>query len=373
MVCWVSVLILINCKVPYDPTLKSTDTNSLVVEGYIDGNAPISFKLSRTRPLTTGDTAARVYESNANVSIEDDHQNTYPLMQMGNGLYSNSNILDLNPTYQYRLHVITSDGKEYASDFVPFKQSPNIDSITWGIKDGGVQVYVNTHDPNNATTYYRWEYNETWEFHSTYYSTIKYIAANDTIVPRTEQIYACWQSDNSTNIFLGSSAKLSSDVISQMPIAYIPPQDKKISVLYSILVQQFALDINGYNYWLAMKNNTESVGSIFDPQPNETVGNIHCITNPAETVVGYISAGNSVTSRTFISNSSMPMGWNQYPNCLKILVPINPDSLRYYFGSGYVPIVLTMTPQGAPAYSASYGGCVDCTLSGTNIKPNFWP
>ena len=367
-------LALSNCKVPYEPTLKTSDTNSLVVEGNIDGASPFIIKLSRSRMLTNGDTAARKPESGAKVIVEDDHQNSYPLYETGMGNYSSLSTLSLNAAYQYRLHIFTSGNEEYLSDLVPFKSSPAIDSIGWNIKDGGVQVYVNTHDPNNSTRYYRWEYSETWEFHTQYYSNYKYISSDSTIIPRTEQVNVCWRSDNSTNIFLGSSAKLSNDVIYQMPLPYIPPHDQKLSVLYSIWVKQFALDLNGYNYWLAMKNNTENVGSIFDPQPNETVGNIHCVTNPTENVVGYISAGNSYEKRAFISNSSLPSGWNLYDACLLITVPNDKDSLAHYFGGGYTPIDVSGPPAFPPAaYTGSNASCVDCTLQGTNIKPSFWP
>ncbi len=368
-------VMLITCKTPYDPTLKSSDTNALVVEGNIDGSVPVIIKLSRSRMLTNGDTASRKYETGAKVRVEDDHQNTYTLYEGGNGIYSSITQLPLNPAYHYRLHIFTSNGQEYASDFVPFKSSPPIDSLGWNLKDGGVQVYVNTHDPDNATTYYRWEYSQTWEFHTFYYSVYQYDPTDISVVPRTIPVQVCWQTDSSTSIFLGSSAKLSGDVIYQMPLPYIPDHDQKLSVLYSILVKQYALDADGYNYWLAMKNNTENVGSIFDPQPNESVGNIHCISNPAELVVGYVSAGNSVEKRIFISNSSLPSDWNQYSNCIEKTVPNIKDSLRIYFGEeGYVPIADGYPPTVPPtSYTASSAECVDCTLHGTLVKPTFWP
>ena len=375
MICSFAI-ILSNCKIPYEPKLKSSDTNSLVVEGYIDGSVPVVMKLSRTRMLTNGDTAAGKYELGAKVIVEDDQQNSFPLTEMGNGVYSSLNTLSLNAANKYRLHIFTSDNREYISDFVPFKVSQPIDSINWEIKDGGVQTYVNTHDPNNASIYYRWEYIETWEFHTSYPSYYEYVEDSNTVIPRTDQIYYCWKSDTSTNIFLGSSAILSSDVISESPLAYIQPHDQKISYLYSIWVKQYIWDLNGYNYFLAMRNNTESVGSIFDSQPNETPGNIHCVTNPAETVVGYINAGATVEKRIFISNSSLPDNWNIYVVCPERVVPNVPDSLRFYFTftGGYTPIQLAPPASLPPAaYISGYSECVDCTLHGSNVKPSFWP
>ncbi len=288
--CWLLVLALSRCKDSFDPILKQANFNSLVVEGYIDGAVPAEFKISRSRMLSNGDTASRHYEVNARVFIEDDQQNTYPLTEMGSGNYSSVNTLSLPPSYQYRLHIITADNSEYLSDFVAFKRSPAIDTIGWKIKEGGVQISLNTHDVTNATRYYRWEYNETWEFRSYYFSRFMYDAATNTVIDRTNDVYNCWKSNKSPNILLGSSAKLTDDVISEIPLTYIKPHDFRLNILYSIWVRQYALDINGYNYLLALRNNTEKVGSIFDPQPNQTVGNIHCITDPSETVIGYAGA-----------------------------------------------------------------------------------
>lgn len=375
--CCLLALALSNCKNSFDPILKQTDLNSLVVEGYIDGAAPAVFKISRTRMLTVGDTAARRYELNASVSIEDDQQNSYPLTETGGGSYSSIRIINLPTTAKYRLHIFTSDNREYLSDLVEFKKSPAIDTIGWEIKDGGVQISLNTHDANNDTRYYRWEYSETWEFHSRYFSSwqaiITYNPDRATMLPRTEDVYTCWQTNNSTNILLGSSAKLTNDVISEAPIIYVQNHDKKISVLYSIWVKQYAFDLNGYNYYTAIRNNTERVGSIFDPQPNQTAGNIYCITNPDEKVIGYVAAGNSFEKRIFISNSSLPRSWNIFPDCPLIEVPNITDSLIFYFDGGWDPIDKMLTPSNETVYSASYKDCVDCTLTGTNVKPSFWP
>ena len=364
--CCTAIVFFSKCKVPYDPPVLSSNARYLVVEGYINGNGLTSIKLSRTRNITSGDTAAAINELNATVAVEDQNNTSYFLSEAGNGIYAGNTFL--NPANHYRLHIHTAANKEYVSDFVLYKQSPPIDTVGWNFKNNDVQVYANTHDPQNTTRYYRWSYTETWEFHSAYYSALMYDPASMGLVSRTNQIYTCWQSQNSTNILLGSSAKLSLDVIHEAPLVLIPFHDTRISVLYSILVTQYALDSSAYNYWQAMKSNTESVGSIFDPQPNQTRGNIHCVSDSSEIVVGYIGAGSTVESRIYISNSSMPTSWNVPPDCT--IKKVTADSVVFYFyTSGYVPIDLIQPGL----FSGSTSTCVDCTNIGTNIKPSFWP
>jgi hypothetical protein len=366
--CCVCIISLANCKTPFEPPVQNAKQHTLVVEGLLNGNGMTSVTLSRTRNISTGDTAAYIFEDGANVRVEDNHNNVYPLYSSGKGIYTG--YLSMDPTFLFRLHITTTDNKEYESDFVPFKQSPPIDEIGWKFKNSDVQVYANTHDPQNNTHYYRWQYEETWEFHSEYYSVLKYDPIDSTVKDRYDQVYQCWRSDNSTSIQLGSSVKLKEDVINQAPITLIPFESSKISVLYSILVTQYALDSSGYNYWNAMKSNTENVGSIFDPQPNQTKGNIHCLTDSLETVIGYIGAGAAQQSRLFISHADMPVDWNQSHNCTEYNVPF--DSLTWYYETiGFSPIKYN-APPGSTVFSAS-GSCVDCTLTGTNIKPPFWP
>jgi len=365
------ILELVNCKVPYDPPVKSANAHYLVVEGYLNGNGQTTIKMSRTRNITSGDTAKNIYETGAHLQIEDDNNGHFPLNESANGVYSGNYLL--NPGNKYRLHIITTDGKEYISDFVPFKQSPPIDTINWNFKNGGVQIYANAHDPQDKTRFYRWDFQETWEFHSAFYSYLKWDSSLLKVVPRTNQIYICWRTENSTTTYLGSSTKLQQDIISGAPLNLIAFGDKRISVLYSTLVTQYALDSAAYNYWNAMKSNTENVGSIFDPQPNQTRGNIHCTKDSSEVVVGYIGAGITQQKRIFISNNQMPANWNSPPDCVIDSVP--KDSIAYYLGGtlGFVPIDTILDPMTRFGYTSSFLNCVDCTYYGTNVKPPFWP
>ena len=368
----IAILFFAGCKDPYYPSVNSAKEHYLVVDGYINSTGVTNIKLTRTRTISKGDTAAYINETGAQVFIEDNYGNIYPLYDYGGGNYSAN--YNLNADYYYRLHITTSDSKQYVSAFIPCKNSPPIDEIGYKFKDGNVQLFINTHDPNNKTIFYRWDYEETWEFHSQYYSTLVYNSATKKVIDRTYPVYVCYRTNNSDKIFLGSSEKLTQDVIHEAPLALIPNHDRKISVLYSAFVTQYALDSAGYNYWNAMKGNTEDVGSIFGAQPNQSHGNIHNIADSSEMVIGYIGAGSVQQQRIFIKNSEMPSGWNQPQNCTEYIVP--KDSVDFFFAANtYIPIVTN--PPGDPfptGYFSASGSCVDCTLAGgTTQKPYFWP
>ena len=366
------ILFFAGCKVPYDPPVNSVKQHYLVVDGYINSNGLTNIRLTRTRTISKGDTAAYINETGASVVIEDNQSNIYPLQENGGGNYSSYNFLDANN--KYRIHIITSDQKVYVSDFVQCKVSPPIDNLGWKFQDGSVQVFVNTHDPSNNTTFYRWDYTETWEFHSQYFSYYQFTdQPTDKVINRTIPVYVCYRSDNASEIFIGSTEKLKDDIIHEAPLQFIPEHDRRISVLYSTLVTQYALDTLAYNYWNTLKGNTENVGSIFGSQPSQIKGNVHSVSDSSELVIGYIGAGSVQQERLFINNSSMPPGWNEAQNCTEYKVPL--DSIGFYF-KDKIFIPYQSFPLGSlfpTAYLSASGTCVDCTLTGTPVKPGFWP
>jgi len=377
------------CKQPYILPDSSSNNNSLVVEGVINtGSGPTTIKLSRTIKLT--DTVNTVPELNAKVTIESDASpGGTPVLTLVNstpGRYTTT-ATGLSAANNYRLRIVTSAGKTYLSDFVPVKNSPPIDSLGFEVAADGVHIYSDAHDPTNNTRYYRWDYTETWIIHSAYQSYFEVVTyPKDTIInrPPQDEIYTCWQSDTSSTIILNSSAKLSQDVIAHNPVAFAASTSEKIGLEYSITVTQYALTSDAFNFWQNLKLNTEQLGSIFDAQPSQLQGNIHCISNPSEPVRGYVSAGATSQKILFIGASSLPQYWYRtislpYTHvCLEDSVYyVNPktganDVLQFYHGIG-VPLEAIVNPlEQILGYSSSSPFCVDCRFRGTNIRPPFW-
>jgi Domain of unknown function (DUF4249) len=372
------ILYGIACRQPYTPPVQPGNANYLVVSGFLNaGSDSTIITLSRTRNL--GDSVPNIPELHAQVSVLGSSGETLPLAELSNGVYASA-ILSLNPAETYKLEILTSDGKKYLTDSLTVIPTPAIDSISWkqdttsSSNKLGVTVYATTHDPQNNTRYYRWEYLETWEYHSNYDSYFFY--ANDSIQARPfdQHIYYCWKSQPSTSLSLATSAKLSQDLIFENPITFIPIGDQKLGYNYSILVTQFALSKEAYEYWDNLKKNTELTGSIFDPQPSQVLGNIHCVTNPDEPVLGYISATSVQKQRIFINNNSLQHWGYQTlpPGCTQFRVP--DDSVQYYFHSN-IYLITTQVPitLGGGYYGAG-SACVDCQEQGGNTtKPSYWP
>jgi hypothetical protein len=375
--CYLVVLSLLCCRKPYGPPAINSPGSYLVVEGVINpGSDSTIIKLSKTVKLSSATPLNPAL--GATVTVESNQGSSCPLIDVNNDGNYSAAALNLPGSQQYRLKINTSDGRQYVSDFVPVKLTPAIDSVGYVLTNNNVQLYVNAHDPANNTHYYRWDYEETWIFHSKYFSDLVVNTNTASIAFRTpaQQIYTCFGNDASSNIDLGSTANLSQDVVYQAPLTKIPFTSEKFEEKYSILVQQYALTGDAYTFYQNLKKNTEQLGSIFDAQPSQINGNIHCLTNPNEPVIGYISATNVQSKRIFLLNSILPpLTMATYPyDCEQDTLPINGD-LTTLLGPPYVfiPINLAYNKKGVfVGYLYSRPLCVDCTLRGTITQPSFW-
>ena len=364
-----AIPLLIGCRRPYDPPAIQTANNYLVVDGFINtgSNTITSFNLNRSVNLndTTTTGAPELY---ATVSIMGSDGSSYVLADSNNkGIYTSAP-LNLDITRQYTIAITTYDGRKYTSDPVPCRQTPPIDSIFWR-EPGDLTVYLTSHDPANATRYYRFDYSGTYEHDANLVSPWIVINGNLAASDSSNQHSQCWTTENSTNVLITTTTALSQDLVSAFPVMTFPNGG------YSILVRQYAITQDAYNYWLQIAKNSQTLGTLFDVQPTQLTGNLHCLTNPSEPVIGYLSASSVQQQRIQIWESSLTRWQHNSPaySCDTTSVPYNandfpaynyPDYNNYgpYYFNG--PAILVLAPL----------FCLDCTrFGGTNTKPPFWP
>lgn len=371
--CLALLIFLIGCKQIYAPPAIKAANNYLVVDGFINigANTSTTFNINRTRNL--GDTVTTgVPELNARVSLVGSNGTSYPLSDTANtGNYS-STPLTLDISKQYSIAITTSDGRKYSSDAVPCRLSPPIDSVYWR-QPGDFTVYIDSHDPANSTHYYRFDFSETWEHAANYVTPWAVVNGNLTEADSTNQTSICWSTAPSTSVLVDNTTPFAADAVRDFAVRTIPNGDPRIDIRYSILVRQYALTEDAYNYWLLVQKTSQGLGTLFDLQPTQLISNIHCLTNPAEPVIGFISASSVQQQRIFVYETYLHNWQHNSPafNCDTIEYGYNPNNfpvfdfpdtgyLPYYFNG---PDILVL----APAF------CLDCTrFGGTTVKPSFW-
>lgn len=379
-----TLLIYAACKQAFEPNVKSAVTNYLVVDGFVNpGSDSTTISLSRSVPLGQKQTVK--VEMGASVSVESSTGIFYNLKETKPGQYRSAG-LNLPLTATYRLNIKTSNGKVYQSDFVPAKITPPVDSVTYRRTVDGLQIEASAHDGSNQTIYYRFTYEEAWKYHAGRYSFYEFFPnpppKSPPINDRKNFFYYCYRGENSTRIILGSTAKLAGDVLSKSPVNFIENRSEKISEKYSINVKECALTKEGYEFWDSQRKNTEQLGGIFDPQPSELKSNIRCVTNPAETVIGFVSVCTETQKRIFIEPNQV--NWEQPRNdhCanLDTILYAGPKNVVTYLyttpGKKALLIPVDKIVDGKDnilGFLSAEEECVDCRLAGGTLTPPlFW-
>ena len=358
-------LVITSCITQFVPR-TTEDKQILVVEGLITDNpGPNTIKLTKSVPL--GGASAANPLSGCIVTVTDDLSNTYTFRETAKGTYVS------DPTaFQgvvgriYTLHISTNSGANslrYDSYPEEMKPSPAIDSVFYEKQtllegaDGtpiqeGCQIYLNTHDPTNQTKFYRWEYTETWEF------VLPYYVPNKT----------CWISNNSDLINIKNTSVLAEDRINRYPLNFISNNSDRLKVKYSILVNQYSLNEDEYNYWEKLQNLSEQVGGLYDIIPSSVPSNIDCIDDPNEKVLGYFSVSGSSSKRIFIKDRFQGLV-DLYTTCADDTVAVG--TFLPNLNTSEWLIINHGMPN--PYWVITYNkGCFDCTVRGTNVPPDFW-
>jgi len=143
---------------------------------------------------------------------------------------------------------------------------------------------------------------------------------------------------------------------------------------YSILVTQYSITKEAFDYWKQLKKTTEEIGTLFGPLPSQLTGNFSSIQNPKELVIGFFSIGSVAENRIFIESKELVAAAQYdtpYRNCelFSLLLPDVPDDI----GTLIVSDILSPNGPNIIGYTYAAEQCVDCRLTGgTLTKPDFW-
>lgn len=357
------------CLEPFPPPPGTSKLDYLVVDGFInstDGLAQV--KLTRTLPLDG--TSKYPPEIGAVVQVKDENGAAITVPEVIPGTYR-VNHSGMIVGRAYYLYIRTRGGDEYQSDPVLLKQSPILEDVFWVADGDGITIKVDSRDPAGTTRYYQWFYSEAWEYDSDL--TSNYYVNQGTAVLRkpNERFNICYSTDESSKVLISTSSDQSGDFINDFPLVRITRGSKKLSRLYSITVQQRALDEASYNYWLQIQRTNENLGGLFDPLPSQVTGNIHA-TSQNTIALGYFSGGGVEEKRLYIYFNDLPTELRviQRRFCAIDSVLVG-DLDRLLDGDPLLDSWGVPSPIG---YTTSARTCTDCRLEGgTTTKPSFWP
>ncbi|WP_194976568.1 DUF4249 domain-containing protein [Aquiflexum lacus] len=365
---------IIGCRDPFEPDVTTTDLNYLVVEGFIEIDAQESIlKLSRSIPLRA-ETRLRE-ESGASITLISENNESWEFVEKEPGTYRLTGTFDPNLTY--KINILLSNNQEYESDPMIPKISPPIQNVGFTRNEDGVSIHVSTQG-NEDAVYFLWDYEETWLFRPPFPSPFIFNPTTNGIDLRKpeQQIALCWL-DNKVNRVLLENAGRFANYSIQKDMVFIPNLSEKLMTRYSFSLRQRALDKDAFDFWEIMRKNTEDIGGIFSPLPSLIRGNINPVNSTNKVAIGYVSMGKSRSERLYINVQEVrpwPVFIPDYLECQLELDTIPPTSSYIEFsGPNFIPVVQVVNSMGAVlGYRGAEARCADCTLRGSNVRPEFW-
>lgn len=383
------------CVDPFEPEVGDYDS-ALVVDGvFSDSDQPSKVFLSRSFdynaievPLVSG----------AQVVIEDDQGNSHVLEETKEGTY------ETNPAQfsgqigrTYRLLINTPDGNRFESSWEAMKAAPPIETIEGEFMERerddplqgslpGLQLYLSTRDSEHNTRYYRWEFEETYQYLLRHPPVIRVefgsppARGNDEIFDidvADFEGFRCWKTEASRQILVATTENLTEDVVSDFPLHFISNRTPRLAYRYSILVKQYAISKENYEFLNTVRELNQTTGSLFDAIPNEVFGNISSAEGKNVPVLGYFSVAGISTKRVFFDRSDNP--FSSFPplgpECLNDTIPLSFSTLnsKVNFNDWQLYDYHVNDNEERIGYLLSRLPCTRCAGNdATNVKPDFW-
>lgn len=382
-----AIITVISCVYPFNANIGGTD-GRLVVEGDVLIGEDTKIDLSYVSPLSNNSKEENAIP-NGDVWVESEDGIIYrPYDHNDTNSEFTIDLKNASPDVRYRLHISNKDnGHEYITPWSEVCKEPVIDSLSY-IPDSGkkqMEIALSMHCTGNS--HFRWTYTENWEYHTFYYSYFEYlppVRGTDTwnhgygvVKPFVDgnNIYYCWGKHDSSEIMIFSTASQSEDRFVDLDFHSVPQDSKKLQMLYYIEVKLEAMTESCYKYWNNLLQNSDYQGSIFAPNPSEMSGNIRCVTDTTECVIGYINFAQRAVSHLYIDNNQTKFYDSGTPKIYPTPTGVNRKEWYYYYQMGWIPVNEIIGPDiEHPDTSWVISSCADCRKEGgTKNKPDFWP
>jgi hypothetical protein len=335
----------------------------LVVAGMLT-DQEIANKIGLSRSVPVGSPLQQKPVTGAQVTITDENGEINKLAESSPGIYSTDSLAFRGRVGGKYSLGITLEGEEYTTEFIEMKPVPPVGDIYYekvivnstdnsNVVGEGCKIYLDSYDPSGQCRYFRWEYDETWEY----------------VIPYPVVNRVCWISKRSGEVLVKNTEPYSQARVTKFPIIYINNKTDKLKVKYSMLVKQYSISAGEYEFWEKIRKISQNVGGLYDKTPVSVQGNISCVTNPSEIVGGYFSVSAVSVKRLFVNEkfSGQPTFYSYCAtDTIYGTLPQEGLNTSYWVIEDYANEV--------PAWwvTTEYRECGDCTTEGTKERPPFW-
>jgi hypothetical protein len=327
------LLFIDSCVEPFE--LKQGEfIEALVVDGMItDKVGPYMLTLKRSSP-TSVKIADAPGVSGAIITLHDDEGNSVQYIEAAPGIYfTPPNTMQGTVGRSYHI-TIKLQGKEYASRPSTMMPGGTITSLYGKFEENvinfddltepqdAIRIYFSSKGEPGFDNLYRWRW-------SGIYEVLTFPDLHMRAGPRGSKIpdpfpcsglvfngvmtrlfpcecCTCFMPEYNQIAHVSDNKFFQSGEFNDVLLATLPYEAKRFYFKYRIKLEQLSLDEESYEYWRLARAQQDGRTDIFQPNSIKMAGNIECITDPDERVLGIFSAS-AIAEETF----DLPRGLNR--------------------------------------------------------------
>jgi len=386
----------VSCIYPYEPDKVSSVDDVLVFDGDLVIGTKCIIEISMLMPLkadqsNTVNPFALIYGS-GKMTVEDSEGKVYPGVPRASGYFevdlsSASEDLQYRLTYSFNpasivntwnLVDLTADQlaiHTYQSPWLTVQKAPGIDGIRYEVDEKNLVFDASLTGKDESSKYYRWGFEETWEFHADFNPEYYYdrLTGKYGTYPEgyTSPVYYCWTSAVSRESSLFSTEGLTENRVKREPFHTVSRTSRRLQEMYRLDLVAKGISRDGYMFHKTLKQNSNSTGDLFSANPSELRGNITRLENEGELVLGFVEAVTVTRAHIYVGN----MYYRGSTPWYNVFIPDTSEDgmpLDMWYDSGYRPAATP--PDSMPGFYWTQHRCIDCTLAGgRKTKPEGWP
>ncbi len=301
----VFLFILTNCVEPYNAVVGYGEDLLVVYASISNMEGPHYVSLSYS--------SSNISEFNpppvdAKVKIIDNHGNEVHLNHSVDGIYETPAFFRPVVGNSYTLHI-ENNSKIYQSAPCLLREPACIDSVYY---EAGTNIIDNQERPvlnlkvdaslcSESETFLRWEVEEDWKTELQRPVTMTMTDDNTFHFLDDPYIY-CYKNDKITHINTTSLQNLTGSQKTNINVgSLLTDESDRFLLRYRARVFQYSISKEEYVFLSQLKQTSEDVDDFFGRQPYELSGNIKCLTNPDESVLGFFQVAGVSTKDIYIN------------------------------------------------------------------------
>lgn len=372
-----------SCVYPFEVDAPQTQKR-LVIEGNILIGALTEVNLSYMMGLNTPDSEMKNDKPAGKAWVESEDGKRYEAEE-GNG--SSSIVIDTRTAPakgRYRLCVEDlGTSREYVTSWQEVNPPAEIDDLTYVWDENTMTLCLSAHSEEGS--YFRWAYVEDYKFHADRPKDFIFDYAENKEVELEESDYStywCWSTNSSREVDLVATTDLEDNRLVAHKFHTFSRASMRLQTRYRMTIYLSCISADAYRYLDNLKITSDFTGDLFTPLPSDVNGNITCMEDPNEKVIGYVDVCQISTKEFYLDENAYKLyapGRSQPTSFIPIVEwnknGINPYplDLREFWDKGFAPVYEGADGEGNSGVVWDYKRCTDCRLSGGVLEsPEGW-